>query len=135
MSDGRASKVLDDLLAVLLEDAGPDKAFASDPSAQAEMKAIVVETSALIAKLHRERTMRRLAEAEQERRRRALARPVKTREEPLPSKEQLIAELRGLMQAAGREAAFHAMKFQDSGAEDIAEMIASLRHLLEGKDE
>jgi hypothetical protein len=79
--------------------------------------------------------MRRLAEAEKARTQRALANPIGRQDGPLPSKEQLVAELRILMQTAGREAAFHAMKFQDAGPEDIAEMIASLRHLLESKGE
>jgi hypothetical protein len=135
MSDGRASKTLDDLLAVLLEDTGTEPAAAVDAIAPAEMKAMVADTSALIERLHRERTMRRLAEAEQARTQRALANPIGRQDGPLPSKEQLVAELRILMQTAGREAAFHAMKFQDAGPEDIAEMIASLRHLLESKGE
>jgi hypothetical protein len=134
MSDGGASKTLDDLLTVLLEDDGSEGRPKLDTSEQAEMKAMVKETNALIERLHRERTMRRLAEAEEERRKRTRARPVKAYDGPLPSKEQLVSELRTLMQAAGQGSAFHAMKFQEATPEDIAEMISSVRHLLEGKD-
>jgi hypothetical protein len=135
MSKARASKTLDDLLTVILEDTGSEVALGAETTAPAEMKAMVANTSALIERLHRERTMRRLAEAEQARTQRANAAPVKRYEGPLPSKEQLVAELRTLMQSAGRDASFHAMKFQDARPEDIAEMIASLKHLLEGKGE
>ena len=67
MSDGRASKTLDDLLAVLLEDDAIDGPGMVDAEAKAEMKAMVDETSALIEKLHRERTTRRLAAVEEAR--------------------------------------------------------------------
>jgi hypothetical protein len=135
MPDRRASKTLDDLLTVLLDDSGAETAVEVDAAVQTEMKAMVASTSALIDKLHRERTMRRLAEAEQARMHRAVSNPLRGREGPLPSKEQLVAELCSLVQAAGREAAFHALKFQDARPEDIAEMITSLKHLLEGKGE
>ena len=137
MSDGSASKTLDDLLTILLEKDAVEGKASLDASEQAEMKAMVKETTALIERLHRDRTLRRLKEAEEMRKRKSQARPVKAYEGPLPSKEQLVAELRTLMQAAGQESssAFHAMKFQDAGPEDIAEMIASVKHLLEGKEE
>lgn len=135
MSDGGASKTLDDLLTVLLEDDASEEKARLEASGLAEMKAMVKGTNALVERLHRERTMRRLEEAEELRRSRAQARPVQAYEGPLPSKEQLVIELRTLMQAAGQGAAFHAMKFQDAGPEDIAEMIASVKHLLEGKKE
>ena len=133
MTDGKASKTLDDLLAVLLED--DDSGEVRDPQAEAELNAMVKETAALIEQLHADRAVRRFAEAEATRRQRELARPVKDYGAPLPSKEQLVAELRAVMKAAGQEAAFHALKFQDAGPEDIAEMIASAKHLLEGNDE
>jgi hypothetical protein len=131
MSDG-ASKTLDSLVTALLED---DDAEGEQLSAseQAQMKAMVQTTSALIAKLHRERTTRRLAGAENARRKAAQAHPARVYRSPLPSKELLLSELRTLMIAGGREAAFHAMKYQDAGPEDLAEMIASVKLLLESK--
>src|SRR4051794_26872361 len=110
MGDEDASKKLDHLLTSLLEDDASKDEAKLDANEQAEMKAMVKTTNALIEKLHRERTMRRLAEAEMARRAKAQARPVKAYEGPLPSKEQLIGELRTLMQAAGKGAASHAMK-------------------------
>jgi hypothetical protein len=131
MSDD-ASKTLDSLLTVLLEDDDAETGRELSASAEAEMKAMVKTTSALIEKLHRERTMRRLAAAEDTRRKAAQAHPAKENQGPLPSREQLLSDLRTLMVAAG-QGAFHAMKYQDAGPEDIAEMIASLRLLLESK--
>lgn len=135
MTDGGASKTLDDLLTVLLEEDTSDDRSGLDANELAEMKKMVTGTNVLIDRLHRERTMRRLEEAEHIRKRKAQARPVKAYEGSLPSKEQLVAELRTVMQAAGQGSAFHAMKFQDAGPEDVAEMIASVKHLLEHKEE
>jgi hypothetical protein len=133
MSNDGASKTLDDLLAILVEE-DDTESTGLDAKKQAEMKAMVTETTALIEKLHRERTMRRLAKVEESRKKQAEGRPVKAYEGPLPSMEQLVAELRTVMHAAGQSAAFHAMKFQDARPEDVAEMIASVKHLLEGND-
>jgi hypothetical protein len=135
MSSGGASKTLDDLLVVLLEDDAEAPEPVTDDEDRAAIKAMVKETNTLIEKLHAERTMRRLAEAEAARQKRVQVRPVRGYEGPLPSKEQLVSELRIVMQAAGQESAFHAMKFQDAGPEDIAEMIASVKHLLKGGKE
>jgi hypothetical protein len=128
MSDGGASKTLDDLLTAMLEEDDDNEPAELNP---AEMKAMVKETTDLIERLHLERTQRRLAAHEQSRKKRAAA--IEGYGGPLPSKEQLIVELRGLMQSAGQEARFHAMKFRDAGPEDLAEMIASMRHLLKGR--
>jgi hypothetical protein len=133
MNDGGASKTLDDLLAILVSD-DDTEATALDAKKPTEMKAMVNETSALIEKLHHERTIRRLAKVEESRKKQAQARPTTAYEGPLPSMEQLVAELQTVMLAAGQSAAFHAMKFQDARPEDIAEMIASVKHLLEGND-
>lgn len=94
-----------------------------------DVEGFAKETLALVKALEREERQRRFAEADARRLQETAALPT-AGNSPLPSSAEMIATLRSLMAQAGPELSFHAMKFEEARPEELAEMIASVKHLL-----